>query len=465
VIITCEQCSTRFQLDDSRVPAEGVRVRCSRCKHSFFAKRAPSAGDPVENAVAHALREDDENPGGAPPEVDAAGAAPPRAVFEERPGAAGSEESDWEFNREPDPARQEPLAEPGIEAAREAVDALLTPSSMASADGIDDLFDTDGYVDDDIDALLGSGTDSAPGASVLDAAPELGQGPELAETPEPADAHEIADAPELATAPESSAAAPVAQEPVGVEASADESRLSSPDDWDFLADEVDAAVEPSETRRVVIGQMPASPPMSAAQLRPPVEVDLEPTRAGLWLGRAAHSLGWVGALLMAGWILQSSLRPAAPAPGADSATQSVAGLEALQVRGRWLDNAVAGPIFVVSGRLHSAGPGAVVPQARIVVRLYDASGVPLAHEVGSVGPALPEAWLREQDPAALQDRQAQEAVALARAPFWPDRSLSFQAVLGRLPEAAQRFDLVAVPLEEPAPAPPPGTAQALPQRS
>ncbi len=36
MIVTCEACDTRFQLDDERIPSEGVRVRCSCCHHGFF---------------------------------------------------------------------------------------------------------------------------------------------------------------------------------------------------------------------------------------------------------------------------------------------------------------------------------------------------------------------------------------------------------------------------------------------
>jgi len=36
LIVTCGECSTSFQLDESRIPPEGARVRCSRCKHAFF---------------------------------------------------------------------------------------------------------------------------------------------------------------------------------------------------------------------------------------------------------------------------------------------------------------------------------------------------------------------------------------------------------------------------------------------
>jgi predicted Zn finger-like uncharacterized protein len=36
MIITCASCLTKFNLDDSRIPAKGTKVRCSRCQHVFF---------------------------------------------------------------------------------------------------------------------------------------------------------------------------------------------------------------------------------------------------------------------------------------------------------------------------------------------------------------------------------------------------------------------------------------------
>jgi len=35
MIIQCEQCQTKFRLDDSKVKETGVRVRCARCRHVF----------------------------------------------------------------------------------------------------------------------------------------------------------------------------------------------------------------------------------------------------------------------------------------------------------------------------------------------------------------------------------------------------------------------------------------------
>ncbi|HOP40434.1 MAG TPA: DUF3426 domain-containing protein [Geobacteraceae bacterium] len=39
MIIQCENCKTKFRLDDSRVTPAGIRVRCSRCSHTFVVKR------------------------------------------------------------------------------------------------------------------------------------------------------------------------------------------------------------------------------------------------------------------------------------------------------------------------------------------------------------------------------------------------------------------------------------------
>ena len=36
MIVTCTSCLTKFNLDDSKIPAKGARVRCSRCKHVFY---------------------------------------------------------------------------------------------------------------------------------------------------------------------------------------------------------------------------------------------------------------------------------------------------------------------------------------------------------------------------------------------------------------------------------------------
>jgi predicted Zn finger-like uncharacterized protein len=48
MIVTCASCLTKFNLDESKIPARGAKVRCSRCKHIFFV--APPAA-PKEEIV------------------------------------------------------------------------------------------------------------------------------------------------------------------------------------------------------------------------------------------------------------------------------------------------------------------------------------------------------------------------------------------------------------------------------
>jgi len=45
MIIQCEQCNTKFRLDDSKVTDKGVKVRCAKCKHVFTVR---SERPPVE---------------------------------------------------------------------------------------------------------------------------------------------------------------------------------------------------------------------------------------------------------------------------------------------------------------------------------------------------------------------------------------------------------------------------------
>ena len=67
---TCTQCQTVFRVDPAKVPADGVRARCSVCSGVFWVRRAPEAGAaPVAAPVQAAA------PPAAPPPVR----PPPRA--------------------------------------------------------------------------------------------------------------------------------------------------------------------------------------------------------------------------------------------------------------------------------------------------------------------------------------------------------------------------------------------------
>jgi predicted Zn finger-like uncharacterized protein len=46
MIIQCQNCQAKFRLDDSKIPGQGRKVRCSKCSHVFFVQREPEPSPP-----------------------------------------------------------------------------------------------------------------------------------------------------------------------------------------------------------------------------------------------------------------------------------------------------------------------------------------------------------------------------------------------------------------------------------
>lgn len=65
MIIQCEKCKTRFRLDDSRVSEAGVRVRCSRCSHTFVVRRDTPEEEPDFDTLLRGLGEETPADAGA----------------------------------------------------------------------------------------------------------------------------------------------------------------------------------------------------------------------------------------------------------------------------------------------------------------------------------------------------------------------------------------------------------------
>ncbi|HEU0265786.1 MAG TPA: zinc-ribbon domain-containing protein [Geobacterales bacterium] len=43
MVVQCEACRSKFNLDDARIPTSGLKVRCSKCSHIFMIKKGDSA--------------------------------------------------------------------------------------------------------------------------------------------------------------------------------------------------------------------------------------------------------------------------------------------------------------------------------------------------------------------------------------------------------------------------------------
>jgi predicted Zn finger-like uncharacterized protein len=442
LIVTCEKCATQFQLEEARVPESGIRVRCSVCRHAFFVEHPDSPGEPASDpgtrVVEDVLRR-----------VDPLG------------------DESWEFS---DGGRLSEAAsrgahdrfEEGFEAAREAVDELL-----------------------------GVGEPTPP--------PWRASGRELAEPgPEPEPPLERPPAPEPEPPPidQASRTAPVGdpwRDPswerrggegpgpraeLAAEASEDELELDEgdgaleldPGDAALELDPGDAELGALETddalgddlggfERDPVAREPDPEPAPSAEplaspaavltagpaaVAPPslglgARIELEPLRLE-WLGRAGNLLGAAAVSILAAVAFWASAAPRTRSDAAPGA-QELAGLEASRIEGRFVEHATLGSLYVVRGELRNPAPAPRPTGARLVVRLLDAEGAPLAAPVASLALPLDPARLREADAEDL--RAAREAAAreLAAATLAAGASVAFEAVIEELPEAARRFEL------------------------
>jgi predicted Zn finger-like uncharacterized protein len=122
MILQCDQCHTKFRLDDSKLKPGGVKVRCSKCRHVFLAGAETKAEESEFDAILSGL--------GAPiakqePEVQVSsteGDSEFGFAFDEAPQAAPAQ-----------PQTSEPVAPEEPLGAQAAV-APVQPSEPAIAD-------------------------------------------------------------------------------------------------------------------------------------------------------------------------------------------------------------------------------------------------------------------------------------------------------------------------------------------
>ncbi|HKA16324.1 MAG TPA: zinc-ribbon domain-containing protein [Myxococcota bacterium] len=372
MIITCERCETEFHLDDARVPQGGARVRCSRCKHAFFVMPPASSRDEaVDRAASRALADD--------PVPDVAVDLP----------AAHDEDTTIPDTSEDLPAESRPPS-----AEEDESDWQFNADLPARSDG-----------DSSPDLHARRGPDPAP-AKVDPFSDEANDSLELASD---------------SAAPPARAAVSPSRAPASAAEAED---LGSPVDWDFF-DKSDVRAAPA---------VPALPQRASA---PVLNISLDdgtpparPREIPRMVQIAAAGAGWAATGALLAIALWRGLAPASPPVTAwpDPAP----GIAIEQVRGRWLDNAPLGRLYVVSGRVHNvANTPASLP--RLVLELRDAAGRAIGAPIPLRGTATPER-LREADAAALAAIGSDFPGGLAAGVTW-----DFEVVAWPLPRDAMRF--------------------------
>jgi len=415
VVVVCDKCDTRFHLGDARVPPEGARVRCSRCKHAFFiAHPGIAEADAIDEVVAEVTGSDglptpevtqdleDPNPQGGEPERRLA-KRPAQPRIEDR--TLGDFEEDWEFNDE-SPA--------GLEAEAEPEFSTIGEFDVSSPDLSGDFFDSS-FAAEDADPIG-------------EPEPEM---PRAEEPPiDPVESIRARDA--------------------GLDPSSPDD-LGSPEDWDFVGTvdvepPLDLAPEEEDSEPVIRVADEVSSDSPA-----PVLTD-SPTTAPAVMGetdRVPWATRLTGLASIAGWILVAlaflvGISAVLTPPGQGSAVigrpteTSVPGLAvtASEVEGRLVENALAGNLLVVSGNLENSGSRTVAPGGAVSLQLVSARGLPIEGATAVAGRALPETRLREQDPDRLRRDLERSAVAMAHRSLRPGERVRFDAVFESIPESA-----------------------------
>ena len=438
---SCGNCDAEYELDDAKIPAGGARLRCKNCDQYFVI--VPSETTDLQSAadLAHDALSS-EVPGEADSDFE----------LEAAPGDDFDPdgESDWEFNdevetpeTEAEAGRTEPAFESedewgGLANAEDVVDDLLGPAGVIDADPaavVEDLLgeiDTAGTQLDELTDDSPPGWES-PSEDVESPSEEVKSPSEEVESP----SEEVESPSEEIDLGNAGALAGSGVEPA-VEGGASFDDLS---DWDLFD-------EPAEADASALSSGSTSAPTSAsrdgARGEPRVEIAVamaeESPQTVRWTDRISEIAGWGAVSLMLIVSLVGGLASNSSDARAPTGRWSGAGFEADQIAGRWVDNAVGGSIYVVSGRIRRA-PGSD-PNVRktLGIRLIDTDGAEIDRPPIPLAPAVPERILRESSPAELDAFQTRRAGRIAAV---GTRWVSFEAVLIDLPRFAGRFELQA----------------------
>jgi hypothetical protein len=183
------------------------------------------------------------------------------------------------------------------------------------------------------------------------------------------------------------------------------------------------------------------------------DADPRAVRGTNWISRARRGVAWTLVSLLCAYAGIVGLWPQISASEPVLRARPMAGLEAGAIRGHWIENAAAGPIYVISGELYATSSAPLPTGSLLRIRLLDAAGAPTAAESAAVGPPVSEEQLREWNLRDLRESQEAGALLLAWNPLAPGERRPFHAILGGVPPTAAAFEFQVVPAASPAPEP------------
>lgn len=445
LIVTCEECSTSFQLDESRIPATGARVRCSRCKHAFFLPNpSASQAEAIDSIAAEAVGDSLANVPTPAPDLSSSafGDAPDVDISIDTAAAADAgspdlEEEDWQFSEE---IRVEGDDESELD------EELSSSGVFGSALDVEELA-SEGFSADDLGPADGGpaeASNSATGAEDVRDESDFGSVDDFSSLMEEDDdvavdlGAEIESEMEIETAP-----AETSSDYSSTSGSTDD--LGDPESWDLVGNDEFTASGSTATSAPasLLGASNASEGIDSFDSEGVVYEEevgsasrVRETVAGI--GRVA---GWAVTVVMVGTVLVLGLAGEWNRGARASQTVSAGGLTAQTTSSNWVATSRSGYVLLVEGVVRNDGSESLWPGVLQLGLLDDTGARLLTEEPRPAGAPVPEIILREGTPDELVAATEAAARSFHESPIGPGETRPFTAIVfeDQLPERATRF--------------------------
>ncbi len=458
MIIQCDNCNTRFRLDDSKITESGVRVRCSRCSHTFIVRKeppadgdtfdtllagfgAPSAADeapePSENTDGNdtASHPDEQGAASGKPAESAGGSVSDAAGQEAEPAAETAAPADpfAGFLHKGISLPQFEVKEPSSEHAAEKPEAGVSevPEQPVSGQEAEPATEAEAQSE----PFAGFFRKGVPLPQFRTGEAAAGPGEEAS----PAGGY-TADA----ESEESPASEPLAEEHEAASPANDGTGLPRGDEWGILA-ETKAAPEDERAdaireQRVMADEDHDLPPLSIASRRQSSPAPF------LLLGGV---LMLIVALIASVFFFKWPVDPAAVMPPslmkmAGSACTTGNGAEIRSLDGAYLVNREAGELFAITGEVANTS-GRAMTALRVKGTVYDGAGQVLAQRTVYCGNTLSREQLAGLPFAELEKAMGRQfGDSLANLDVAPGKTIPFVVVFKGVPGGGAKFGAVVV---------------------
>ena len=439
MIVTCEECSTSFQLDESRIPATGARVRCSRCKHAFFLLN-PSTSQPeaIDSIATDAAGDSLANVPAPTPDLSTNSLGDSFDTDADL-GSDEAEEEDWQFS-------EEVRVEGDDEAEAESADELSSSGVFGTSLDVEDI-ESQGFSADELGTQDADTSDeSSPNAAAIEEGrddSDFGSVDDFSSLMEDDDDVSANLASEIESEMEIEESAAASSNDYSSPGSTDD--LGDPESWDLVGSDdfsvfgtARAGVQASS-----LGDSNAAEDASAYESDSVVyDEEVGPaSRVYETLSGVGRAVGWATTLVLIGAVLYFGLLGEWNRGAPRSQVVSAGHLTAQTTNSSWVETSRSGYVLLVEGQIRNEGSDSLWPGTLQLALLDDTGARLLTEEPRLAGMPIPEIILREGSAEEVVAAAGFAARSFRDSPLAPGETRQFVAIAleDRLPERATRF--------------------------